>query len=286
VVKFFFTKRSLQFSKITNKSLRNSLSLPPLALLCFCSAARRCADRPRHLLLQKSTRLAVLLLHPLHLLHCGLILSSRCVLPLPPFLFSTGSTVPSLSPPLSFLHAARVTCGCGALERAGAAGGSGRRGAGGADGRGAGGVSGSGGARGRRGGARQGTALGASAEASASARGCGSGSAWLTASGGRCWRRAGGSSGRAWGRCGQHQVGARQRQTRSAGGLRPGKAGARGRRAGGGPGEQSARRVAARRARTQARERSGWRLRWLGAVVERRCARPELPAPLSSAPHR
>jgi hypothetical protein len=39
VVKFVFTKRSLQFSKITNKSSGNSLCLPPLALLYFCSAA-------------------------------------------------------------------------------------------------------------------------------------------------------------------------------------------------------------------------------------------------------
>jgi hypothetical protein len=31
-----------------------------------------------------------------------------------------------------------------------------------------------------------------------------------------------------WRQCGQHQVGARRRQTRSAGGLRPGKASARG----------------------------------------------------------
>jgi hypothetical protein len=105
VVKFFFTKRSLQFSKITNESLGNPLSLPPLALLYFCSAARRCADHHRHLLLQKSTRLAVLLLHPLRLLHRALILSPRCVLLLPPFLFShrQHSPVPILS--LSFSSA-------------------------------------------------------------------------------------------------------------------------------------------------------------------------------------
>jgi hypothetical protein len=57
VVQFFFTKRSLQFSKITNKSSRNSLSLPPLALLCFSALQpARCSGRPRHLLLPSSTR--------------------------------------------------------------------------------------------------------------------------------------------------------------------------------------------------------------------------------------
>jgi hypothetical protein len=57
VVKFFFTGRSLQFPKITNKSLRNSLSLPPLALLCFSALRFAAVPRPRHLLLQVPTRL-------------------------------------------------------------------------------------------------------------------------------------------------------------------------------------------------------------------------------------
>jgi hypothetical protein len=80
--------------------------IPFLFLLWRSSVSVFCSSplyrRSRHLLLQKSTRLplqaAVLLLHSLHLLHRGLILSPRCVLPLPPFLlFLTGSTFFSAS---------------------------------------------------------------------------------------------------------------------------------------------------------------------------------------------
>jgi hypothetical protein len=91
VIKFVFTKRSLNISKITNQSLGNPLFLPPLALLCF-SLQPPLSGHHCHLLLLRfaavpSTLPPPAAKNPRVLLHRGLILSPRCVLPLPPFLF-------------------------------------------------------------------------------------------------------------------------------------------------------------------------------------------------------
>jgi hypothetical protein len=277
VVKFFLTGRSLQFPKITNKTSGNSLSPPPLALLCSLLCDRRCPATVATSCCRNSTRHNPLAPSPLA--------------PLSPSHRRQGSSIQIFFSflPSCFFSSAGKRCAQAAAAPSGA---------------------------------RRASRCGQARAEAMRARGCGStrgrrqAAAWVERAHGRRTRGLA-SPGRA--RAGERsmqaeraaaarveRVGERAQARRRASGPRRwcgagserrhslgGSAHRSRRRAAGASAEQACGSGSARLEASGGRcgcgpgERSGWQLRWFGTVVEQRCARPELPTPLSSIfPHR